>query len=418
MTEPTHGKSMVNLGPEDARDKVSDTVGSLPTSEGVPPNDVYTWERDALAVNLLDLSVPFELVGRQAQFQRITQVLARDGNLLIVGVPGSGRRTLVRRAAREVGVKILEVDCIRVTDGQRFVQLLWESINQTFPMATIQALMADWIEGKAAELFVLKDEGTGTEGLKPVRIQSKELQRKAFEALLDLLQRLAESEGERVVLILESFPHIRSWDRHGVWEKFLREQIEGQTQVSYVLVATIAETSIYPHEPGNNLEIVQLAPLANDVVAAWVTEVLHTQRLTFDPRSQALEIFVNAVQGHFGDASALVRRLKSVRVSDGLIRDGHVQQAIQELLADLSMVFESLLMLLPANQAHLLESLALDPTDKPQSRDYIQKHYLSRGGSLQGAIAGLQHKGLIYGSEQGYRLALPLFALWLCKRLS
>jgi hypothetical protein len=45
-------------------------------------------------------------------------------------------------------------------------------------------------------------------------------------------------------------------------------------------------------------------------------------------------------------------------------------------------------------------------------------HYLSRGSSLQGAIAGLQHKGLIYGAEQGYRLALPLFALWLRQRLS
>ncbi|MBD0345596.1 MAG: ATP-binding protein, partial [Coleofasciculus sp. Co-bin14] len=140
--------------------------------------------------------------------------------------------------------------------------------------------------------------------------------------------------------------------------------------------------------------------------------------LTFDPRSQALELFVNAVQGHLGDASALVRRLKSVRVSDGLIRDWHVEQAIQELLADLSMVFESLLMLLPANQAHLLESLALDPTDKPQSRDYIHKHYLSRGGSLQGALMGLQHKGLIYGSEQRYRLALPLLALWIRQRLT
>ena len=34
------------------------------------------------------------------------------------------------------------------------------------------------------------------------------------------------------------------------------------------------------------------------------------------------------------------------------------------------------------------------------------------------AIAGLQNKGLIYVSEQGYRLALPLFALWLRQRLS
>ncbi|MBD1899313.1 ATP-binding protein [Trichocoleus sp. DQ-A3] len=413
MTESI-GKSMLNLSPGSS----TDTGGGLPTSQGVLPEGFYTWERDAKAVNLVDLSAPFQLVGRQGQFQRITQVLARDGDLLITGVPGSGRRTLVRRAAQEVGIKIVEVDCIRVTDGQRFVQLLCESIDQTFQSATAQAFMREWIERKAAELFVLQDEGNGRERLKPVRVEDQQQQWSAFEVLLDLLQGLAESSGGRVVLILESFPHIRSWDRNGVWETFLRREIERQTQVSYVLVATIAEISLHADEPGNHLEIVKLAPLANDVVAAWVQEVLHGEGLTFDPRSQALELFVNAVQGHLGDASALVRRLKSVRVSDGLIRDWHVQQAIQELLADLSMVFESLLMLLPANQTHLLESLALDPTDKPQSRDYIHKHCLSRGGSLQGAIAGLQHKGLIYGSEQGYRLALPLFALWLRQRLS
>jgi hypothetical protein len=414
MREPIRGKSMLNLSP----DSPTDTVGGLPTSEGVPPEGFYTWDRDVKAVNLVDLSAPFQLVGRQAQFQRITQVLAHDGDLLIAGVPGSGRRTLVRRAAQEVGAQILEVDCIRVTDGQRFVQLLCESIDQTFQSAGARSLMPEWIERKASELFVLKDEASGRQRLKPIRVQSQDQQWRAFEALLYLLQQLAESSGKRVVLILESFPHIRSWDRNGVWETFLRNEIQRQTQVSYVLIATIAETSLHPDEPGNSLETVQLAPLSDDVVAAWVQEALHTEGLTFDPRSQALELFVNAVQGHLGDASALVRRLKSVRASDGLIRNEHIEQAIQELLTDLSMTFESLLMLLPANQAHLLESLALDPTDKPQSRDYIHKHYLSRGGSLQGAIAGLQHKGLIYGSEQGYRLALPLFALWLRQRLS
>ncbi|BAZ23574.1 hypothetical protein NIES4073_44630 [Kalymmatonema gypsitolerans NIES-4073] len=406
MKESTYGRAMLNFSPDSRADRVNDFRDNQASNQNVIP------------VNLLNLSAPFALVGRQAQFQRITQVLARDGDLLIVGVPGSGRRTLVRRAAQEVGAQILEVDCIRVTDGQRFVQLLCESIDQTFQSAAARSLMQEWIEGKACGLFVLKDEATGRQRLKPVRAESQEQQWRAFEVLLHLLQELAESSGKRVVLILESFPHIRSWDRNGIWETFLRNEIQRQTQVSYVLIATIAEISIHLDEPGNNLEIVQLAPLADDVVAAWVQEGLHAEGLTFDPRSQALELFVNAVQGHLGDASALVRRLKSVRASDGLIRDWHVQQAIQELLADLSMVFESLLMLLPANQTHLLESLALDPTDKPQSRDYIHKHYLSRGGSLQGAIAGLQHKGLIYGAEQGYRLALPLFALWLRQRLS
>ena len=71
---------MPNLSP----DSPTDTVGRLSTSEGVQPEGFYTsQDRDAKAVNLVDLSAPFQLVVRQAQFQRITQVLARDGNLLI-----------------------------------------------------------------------------------------------------------------------------------------------------------------------------------------------------------------------------------------------------------------------------------------------------------------------------------------------
>jgi hypothetical protein len=163
---------------------------------------------------------------------------------------------------------------------------------------------------------------------------------------------------------------------------------------------------------------VQLAPLADEVLAVWAREVLHSQELKFDSRSPALELFLNAVQGHFGDAMALIRRLKTLSQPDGLISAEQVQQAIQELLKDLSIIFESLLMLLPASQVQLLECLAVDPTEKPQSREYIQKHGLSRGGSLQGALTGLQQKGLIYGSQQGYRLALPLLALWIRQRLT
>ena len=52
------------------------------------------------------------------------------------------------------------------------------------------------------------------------------------------------------------------------------------------------------------------------------------------------------------------------------------------------------------------------------NRFLYTKHGLSRGGSLQVSLTGLQHKGLIYSAEQGYQLALPLLALWLRQRLS
>ncbi|NJL63181.1 MAG: ATP-binding protein [Methylacidiphilales bacterium] len=359
----------------------------------------------------LDLSTPLELIGRSREFQRIVEVLAIDGDLLIAGVPGSGRRTLVCAAAKEVNAVVMEIDCIRATDGERFVQLLAETIGQNFNNRQIQT----WVKTDTSEYFVFENEAGSK--LKLLRGLNQKQLWQAFEFLLKLPQQLAEDDDKRGVLILYAFPHIRSWDRSGLWEATFRREIKVQTRISYVLIATIAETNNHAEESDYPLEVLELAPLEKDIIAVWARGILHTQGLTFDPRSKALQLFLEAIQGNIGDAMALIRRLQGIHRPNSLITEQAVQEAIDGLLKDLSMTFESLLMLLPPNQVHLLESLACNPTEKPQSREYIQKHGLSRGGSLQGALMGLQHKGLIYSAEQRYQLALPLLALWLRQRL-
>ena len=357
----------------------------------------------------LNLSTPLQLIGRSVEFQRIIEILAKDGDLLITGVPGSGRRTLVRGAAQEVNTVILEIDCIRATEAERFVQLLAEAISQNWEAEKVQT----WLNENTSAFFTFNSESQ----LKLIRSLEQEQLWQAFASLLDLLEIMAVDLNHRILLILESFPHIRSWDRHGLWETTFRKEVKAYPHVSYVLIATIAESSQHSDDTNYPLETIQLAPLAKDILALWAREILHTQGFTFDCHSQALQLFLEAVQGHMGDGMAIIRRLSASRCADGLIREEDVQKAIAGLLRDLSMTYESLLMLLPANQVHLLESLAIDPTDKPQSKEYIQKHGLSRGGSLQGALTGLQHKGLIYDAEHGYRLAMPLLALWLRERL-
>jgi hypothetical protein len=106
-------------------------------------------------MDIAELAAPLETFGRQGQFQQITQALARDRDLLIAGVPGSGRRTLVRRAATEVGAKIIEVDCIRATDGQRLTQLLCEGISQAVKSPIAIECLQQWISKEAAEFFCL-----------------------------------------------------------------------------------------------------------------------------------------------------------------------------------------------------------------------------------------------------------------------
>ncbi|MGM3307368.1 ATP-binding protein [Anabaena sp. WFMT] len=368
-----------------------------------------TTTRDEKPVNL-DLSTSLQLIGRSLEFQRIVEILTQDGDLLITGVPGSGRRTLVRIAAQEVSAVVLDIDCIRATDGERFLHLLAEAINQNWEAKKIEK----WVNQSASEFFIFNPESK----LKLLHSLNQKQLWQAFIILLELLQIMANDLDQRVVLILQSFPHIRSWDRHSLWESTFRQEVKAHPHVSYVLLATIGETSNHADEHSYPLETIQLAPLAKDVLALWAREILHTENLKFDPHSKALQIFLDAVQGNVGDAMTLIRRLLTLQHHQGLITEQEVQQVIEGILKDLSMTYESLLMLLPASQIHLLECLAIDPTDKPQSKEYIQKHGLSRGGSLQGGLTGLQNKGLIYNAEQGYRLALPLLALWLRQRLN
>lgn len=405
--------------------------------------------------------IPHVLVGRRAEFQQICDILAADGDLLLAGVPGSGRRTLLRHAAEVVGSRIIEIDCLRATDSQRFLQLLAEGILATFQKTTEMALIQRW---SADRPFVLERSASGSPRL--VWHTPAKDEWLLFQSLLSLPQSLAEALNCRVVILFQNFPHIRSWDRSDKWQTYLRQEIQQQNRVSYAIVATVAERWVQH----SNMQVVFLGPLADSDIEAWIVPALAAENLAFASGTNALELFLRYVQGHLGDALALTRRLWLERraafcsedpfVSDGysqlvskpankpdcLQRDGkapgslslastkinveaespsffllephHIHRSALALAEDLSLTYESLLLLLPPSQMRVLESLALDPTSSPHAREYIQKHQLSRGGGLQGALSSLESKGLVYGSEYGYRITMPLLAFWLKHRLA
>lgn len=389
---------------------------------------------------------PQRLVGRDTELSKIHQILIKDDDFLLVGAPGIGRRTLIRTAAQKVGARVLEIDCLRTTDANRFLRLLADSLLEVFASSEELALIQQWSNQQP---FVLEQNPHRPRLVWP-GVSGKEWQ--LFQILLALPQLLAEWLDCRVVIVFLNFPHIRSWDRKGKWEDYLRQEIQQQSRVSYALVATVVE----PWAQQSDLHIISLPPLDGRVMQDWIVPAMQAEGLQFDPDTQALDLFLSIVQGHTGDAISLARRiwldrhvflhaqtdwntssklgtieagsdvmvkdvvLKDVTVGavDDVIEAHHVHRSTLALVEDLSTTFESLILLLPPSQVRVLESLALDPTDKPQAREYIQKHQLTRGGGLQGALASLEQKGLLYGPQHGYRVALPFLAFWLRQRLS
>ena len=373
--------------------------------------------------------IPQNLVGRQTELRQVSKILAADGDLVLAGVPGIGRRTLVRWAAKACGARVIEIDCLRATDYRRFLELLAEGLIAAFESPVELALIQRWSQ---TQPLILQKLPTGRTRLVWQFTAGKEWA--LFQALLTLPQVLAEWLDCRVVLVFQNFPHLRSWDRHSKWEQHLRQEIQQQSRVSYALIATVAEHWV----DRSDLQMVSLGPLADQDLAPWLERAIAAESLKFEP--EALSLFLSHVQGHFRDTIALLQRVwLDIKTRDragewqpqlkpptsnllppisNLIQSHHIHRSTLALVEDLSVTFESLILLLPHSQVRVLESLALDPTDSPHAREYIQKHHLSRGGGLQGALASLEQKGLVYGPEYRYRIALPLLAFWLKYRLS
>jgi hypothetical protein len=358
--------------------------------------------------------LPQKLVGRQPELEQISKILLADDDLLIAGVAGSGRRTLVKWAAQKVGARVITLDCLRATDGDRFTKLLAESLLHTFDrpeeLLKLQQLLIEQpvafeITEKAKPRIVWKLASVGIWNL--------------FQNMLSLPQQMAEWLDCRVAIVLHNFTHIRSWDRKGEWEEYLRREIQLQSRVSYALIATVPE----PWMHKLSIHVVELPPLSNAELWEWLEPTMAIKGLKF--ADETIDLFREYIQGNMSDAIALTRRIwlgaltqnPSTLPTEFLIQPHDVHQNMLALIEDLAPTFESLIMLLPPSQVRVLESLAIDPTVSPHSREYIQKHQLSKGGSLQGALDSLEQKGLVYSAKYGYRIALPTLQFWLKQRL-
>jgi hypothetical protein len=366
-----------------------------------------------------DVGRKIAMIGRQKELVAVIECLNSDEDIWIFGAPGNGRGSLVYRAAEYIGATVLEIDCMRAKNSETLFGIMSDQLKQKFGTFVEKIVGDDFFNS----ILDLKKKESSEE--------KKLMLKEAFKKLITIFQEIAESLNTRIVILFHGFEHIYIWDKNRddrEWEFLLREEVKLQTKVSSVFIGTG-----YPKLNQNNkksAKIIALRPLDQETLKIWVRGFVREKGLNFGTNEESMNEFLKATDGHFGNARTLAKRLILICKLDNKDRNNkeelfiepeQVQEAIKNLLKDMSPIFESLLLSLPDSQLKVLECLAEEHTPQPHKEDYIRKHSLMRGGSLQGALKGLTQKGLIYDTqkdEYDYKLTSPLIALWIKARLT
>ena len=100
-------------------------------------------------------------------------------------------------------------------------------------------------------------------------------------------------------------------------------------------------------------------------------------------------------------------------ISAKQVTEGDYIKGFKKTIEEESIVYESMIQALSLQQIKLLSALALEPTEKPYSVDYMARHGLGSVGGIQGALKKLVE--LDYIERKGNLLVLvdPVFGIWL-----
>lgn len=361
------------------------------------------------------LDNPIEMVGRQDELNEIIRTLKNDEDLYLTGAPGSGRYSLIRQASKEVNAALLPINCVRARDGASFVRLFIREIFCSFGVKHRNLILQKLICINSScqdDIFIVRDREDV-----PILMNGnldKESLWLVFNHVISSIQEIINDVGGRSVILLNQFSHIRSWDRTGKWEEFLTDKVKCDPGVSYIILGTVAEEySNLIVNNDNSIKLLELRPLPRHIIMAWARQELHLNHLSFDFMDGAHDLFLEIVQGHIGDARIILSQLILICKPNEEIKSAKLRQALDNILKDFSAIFETLLFMLPYSQLQLIECFAVESTKKPHKKDYREKYGLSKGGTLQAALKGLQQKGLIYGAEYGHQLTLPIFSYWI-----
>lgn len=238
------------------------------------------------------------------------------------------------------------------------------------------------------------------------------------ETTLDEIFTYLEQADKPCLVAIDEFQSIIHYPEKNV-EAVLRTRMQKCRNVWFVFAGSqrhmMSEIFVSPSRPFyQSTRLMSLAPIDCEHYAAFAQKLFREYKKDIS-RETVVEIY-NRYEGVTWYVQSVLNALFSLTEVGSLCTPDKMEVAIQQIIAQQSFAYESLLYLLPPKQKEVLMAICKEKkVTNVTSRPFLQRHKLT-ASAVQGAIKGLLEKDFITLDLGIYSLYDQFFAQWLLRQ--
>lgn len=352
---------------------------------------------------------------REKETEAIIRALENERNITLMAPRRIGKTGLIHHVFEQMRAQHSDIYCFYVDifpakNLDQFVQLLAQNILGGLDTPSESALRKLGLVFSSLRPTLSFDNVTGlpTFSVDIAPGEGEQSLRQVFDYL--------RQSGKRCYIAIDEFQQITEFPEQGT-EALLRSYIQFIPNVYFIFAGSqqhlMTEMFLSAKRPFyQSSQMVHLAEIDEDKYMQFANCFFKDKGLEL-----TADVFANLyhrLDGQTWYVQAVLNRLYANVIDDITVND--INTAIDELVEEQSIAFESYYAGLTNNQALLLRAIAKEGRVKsPMAQSFIRQYRLPAQSSVKMALSALTDRQFIYRYNDAYIVYDRFFALWLAR---
>lgn len=355
---------------------------------------------------------------REQETEDLINALVNGSNVTLMAPRRIGKTGLISHAfermkARDKNVRCFYVDIFSTKTFNQMVQFIANAVigKLDSPSHSVMRKLSGIVSALRPTMSQDPITGMPTFSVSVSSERARNTLQQVFEYM--------KASGRQCYLALDEFQQVSHYTEIGA-DAFIRSIIQFIPNVHIIFSGSqqhlLADMFMSPEHPFfNSSQIMTINTIDRYVYRTFANKFFAKQKREMS--EDAFFFLYDMVDGQTWYVQKILNRL--YRTPKGKLDQEDVFKAIDKILHEQEINYQSNYNLLTGNQAQLLTAIACEgKVNAPTALEFILRHQLPAPSSIKMALKSLQDKEfLFYDTEQGYMVYDRFFGMWL-KRLA